>query len=124
MQAIKPPQSKNKKPRGNTPVHRRSSLVSGSTSVDSLTVRLPRSRLSGYYGLPYSGEVHLPTRPDQLILGDELITTSVAVQQQGWAGQQHDADFTIAPGVTDQTEAPPQKGEADTCIWTYIPTML
>lgn len=71
-----------------------------------LSVQFPRSRLHGYFGLPYSGEVQVLESGSALPPADGYSGEYVSVDAGGG-----DMDFAIAPGVVD--EEPPQKGESE-----------
>ena len=86
---------KNQRPQ--VPSHQKASSNAG-----PLPIHFPRSRLKGYFGLPYSGEVHVleagsAPPPGQSVVGDDMLRL----------GPGGDIEFSMAPGVSDKE---PQKG--------------
>lgn len=95
-------QSKPKKnQRSQVPSHQKAPSNTG-----PLPIHFPRSRLKGYFGLPYSGEVHVleagsaPPSSGQSAIGDNMLRV----------GPGGDIEFSMAPGVSDKE---PEKGRLD-----------
>jgi hypothetical protein len=71
--------------------------------AESLAVQFPRSRLHGYFGLPYAGEVQVlesgSALPPEAGFSRDLVSVEAS-------GRGADVEFSMAPGVMDKEEPP------------------
>ncbi len=106
-----------KKQSQQTPSQQRKPNFSSSVNSPSLSlpIQFSRARLKGYFGLPYSGMVHvdrggdvLPPQQLKVESGFRGVGAPVGGASEKWAGQ--DMNFAMAPGVTDRVDPEAQKG--------------
>ena len=79
--------------------------------ADPLTVQFSRSRLKGYFGLPYSGAV--PDQRGKMLLPEHVLPRNeelaVGFGDARWI-KRDEVEFSLAPGATEHVDNEAKKG--------------